>query len=87
MVHNLFLGCVASVGFLGAVVFDEHALIPVGSAMAVLGGVWWLGRKLQWQDDERAALRRDVAEIKDWLRALPCQEVCNLIKKEKGRRE
>lgn len=47
----LLNACIFGPVFLAGIVIDERSLIPVGSVCAIMGGVWWLGRKLQNIDD------------------------------------
>jgi len=61
--------------YLGAIAIDGSTAVPLGTAVFVLSGVWWLGRKLQSLEDGQN-------EIRGWLKGLPCDE-CKLGKQKK----
>jgi len=48
--------------FLGATLIDEHSVVPISTAVVVLGGVWWAGRRVQQFLDGQAVLGAQVAE-------------------------
>ena len=64
MIPAAKLGAFGIVCF-GALVLDEKTGVSIGTILAVFGGVWWLGRKLQALEDVHA-------EIKRRLDRLPC---------------
>lgn len=50
--------------FLTGVVIDEKSLVPIGSALAVMSGVWWIGRKLQRMEDDIRSLSDAVNQLR-----------------------
>lgn len=76
MINHLAQGIVGGAVFAAGLVIDQSTLLPIGSAMAVMTGVWWMGRKLQKLEDNQEELYR-------WIRHLPCQESGKCKDKEK----
>ena len=61
---NVPAAIVGGVLFLTGVVVDETSLVPIGSAVAVMSGVWWIGRKLQRMEDDIKALSESVKQLR-----------------------
>lgn len=61
--HGIVNGVTAGGAFFAATVVDQNSLIPIGTAMAVLGGVWWLGRKLQALEDSQQNLQNRIENL------------------------
>lgn len=68
----LIEGTVAATTWLGAIVFDEHALVPVGTIIVLGGGIWWLGRKLQALEDGQKTLQDGQDRLNRRVDKLPC---------------
>lgn len=80
--HNMIKGLIAGCMFALGVVFDEHALVPIGSITVIAGGIWWLGRKLQKLEDGQESLREGQQHINTRLDGLPCNENCGVTKRK-----
>lgn len=59
MVHMIKVGATASAVLSGAIVLDEKTGVSIGSAIAIVGGLVWLARKLQNIADQQE-------ESKEW---------------------
>jgi len=48
-----------------AITIDESALVPIGSVVAVMGGVWYLSARLQRMDDSLKEMNRRLKVLED----------------------
>lgn len=66
MMKSLFAKSVCGGGlFFGAVTVDENSLIPLGSAIFVLSGVWYLSSRLQKLDDGQKEICRRLTTLEE----------------------
>lgn len=83
--NALFIGgksLMAGLIFLTAITIDENSLVPIGSAAAVVIGVWVMSAKFQSISDRQKELQRliDVEinrrleNIEGRLDSLPCKD-------------
>ena len=63
MIHEPVVAVVSFTTFLAAVTIDEKSLVPVGSAISVCIGVWWMGRKLQRIEDRQEEMARRMDDL------------------------
>lgn len=64
LLQNVSTAVLGGMLFLGGVTIDEKSLIPIGSAAAVMAGVWWIGRKLQHLEDRQGELFRMIKDLR-----------------------
>ena len=74
MISTILIGSL--IMFAGFVI-DEHTLVPLGSALAIGSGLWWLGRKLQALEDGQASIQKR-------LDSLPCEKNGCTMKNHQG---
>jgi len=71
MQHSLKLlwsvgkGASCGAAWLAAITIDETTLVPLGSAVFVLTGVWYLSARLQRMDDKLQELNRRLKVLED----------------------
>lgn len=68
--HNAGVGLISMVTWFSAGQLDESTLVPIGGALAVGMGVWYLASRLQSQDDA-------LKNIKEQINRLPCSSCDN----------
>lgn len=49
-----------------ALIIDEKTGISIGTLLAILGGIWWFGRKFQFFVDKVSGFDRFIEEFREW---------------------
>jgi len=58
-------GACLAVAWLATVTVDETTLVPIGSAIMVLSGVWYLSARLQRMEDGVKELSRRIQRLEE----------------------
>ena len=79
-IPSLGTSCLVTGVWLAAVTIDENSVIPIGSALAVMAGVWIMGSKFQRVIDGQKEIQnridneicRRLDKVESRFDSLPC---------------
>jgi hypothetical protein len=70
---GIHIPVVGAAVMLAGMAIDSSTLIPIGSALSVGAGVWYLSTRLQRIEDRQEAAKDTISDLKKAIGSLPCK--------------